>query len=385
MSVLFTIGIITDIAFIIVVSSPVAAILGAIEPVYLSGIIITITAVTSCLLRNRGRLRFLPLPALVLAIVCAPGLITVFWILPAIAYAISITVKRSYRGLFDEFDVFYKIGAVLVTVLAIASNMNAVIKGSDNGAFFFALVFLCGGIIKLRCMRHKSAMLRTNYAFHAHNILTAIIILAVAAMLTGAVYVSFSTIQRIIPDIEVTGGEAPNPIEPIRTREPLKQTQEPVEATPEVSSEPLPNDTEPNMLPIQIAVFIILLILICIFISRRVNKTPEKDSGTEKHLYIKEPPVLRTHTNQKDRVNREAIRRIYRRFLRYCDSHNMPIYCNYTSSDVNMVVKQASSLNEQCDALRGIYMVARYDFDSTITREDVSHAKALVTAIKHRL
>ena len=84
------------------------------------------------------------------------------------------------------------------------------------------------------------------------------------------------------------------------------------------------------------------------------------------------------------REPRAAVRWHYRKFLKYCQSKNLPISRFHDSSQINdLAQREKVARRTDTDPLRDLYVAARYS-GHTVTEQDVRQAKELVRRIKDR-
>ncbi len=121
-------------------------------------------------------------------------------------------------------------------------------------------------------------------------------------------------------------------------------------------------------------------VLILLWIARRLMKQrkwqPQYHSeGVEYHRE-------RIVEEKIPRGNRGKIRKLYAQYLQYLKKKQVQLEEGFTSEEIlkqNDIYLQKSS---EADQLRNLYVKARYDLDTEITRADVSRMKKLFAAIK---
>lgn len=396
MTVQLIYGIMADLTFYITCSSPAALLfmlaLDIRMPVYLPAALIFISAALSCILREKGALRFLPLVLLPAAILFSKYLIIMLWMLPAVVYVLVSALKNSYRGLFFEFSMFFRIAAFIVPVIGILVNIQPMAQGWDMGTFVLSVMFLCAGISKIRYMRQSRDNLRRSKAFHISNLAVMLTLVCVTVGITLLINYGFNKIE---PPVYEAQGTVQSTEEPIDT-ETVSPTETPARETLEDNDfvdweEPVITSGK-AFLWLRAVIFAAIFIFLFWIIYKRIKKRTENEPSGDN---IKINPIheqeMQKPPRTRDKSHRDNIRRIYRRYLKLLTSRRITIERYHTSKDVNSLAKKTGETGKtgktwknpvQHDELRKLYALARYDREAQITREHVAKMRELFNAVK---
>lgn len=146
-----------------------------------------------------------------------------------------------------------------------------------------------------------------------------------------------------------------------------------------VGEEVLPNDTVRSLVGLAFLVFaavsVFLLIRRMVRMLRRGQKTAVRQVFTESLS-----PTGRKK-REKFASNRAKVRTFYRKFLQYVRDRGITVHHSHTSADV--LSHAAPVVDAQdADALRQIYLSARYDEEHEVTNEQVKDARRLYQKIR---
>ena len=139
------------------------------------------------------------------------------------------------------------------------------------------------------------------------------------------------------------------------------------------------------ILLVAIAVIIGLIIAFVLFKKMLGKRRPKTEAGAFAPGSMADPMEKRERDPllaPKD--PRAAVRWHYRKFLKYCQSKNLPLNRFHNSRDVNdLAHREGVAPHTKTDPLRDLYLAARYS-DHPITESDAKAAKALVKKIKEQ-
>lgn len=360
----------------------------------------------SGLLEQKGALRMVPAAAAFALLLQGQTLADFIVLLPPLLYLLVVCRKWLYWPDGDEYkDVFaiqWKTLLVLPLVLLLTSDFAAL----QSNCLPLVVLFLATAVLSLRMMRHGQAVLSLP-RFQIQNALTvAVVALAAWALSSDAFFAAvgavFSGIHWVLaPILELIVWGLANGVglfmkvavaifnwlrKALNTQDqetPEIKIPENIKDELALEQETPPTSETFARTMTAIAVIIGLIIAYILFKKMLGKRRPKKEAGAFAPGAMADPMEKRERDPllaPKD--PRAAVRWHYRKFLKHCQSKNVPLTRFHTSSDVNNLahMEGAARLDDTAP-LRDLYITARYS-DNPVTEEDAKQAKSLVKKIK---
>lgn len=393
-----------DLGFYLSVAGTLGAAFGAQSAqLFIGWFALTAAGLLSWLLRSRGVLRFLPLAAAAAALFCFADFSTAETVvlLPELAYVVYLAAVRRFEA--DQeierqaFSVLWKL-LIAETLICLIARVPQYV--THVGLPIGLITMLCQ-ILLIRSLRHEEEV-RSRPRYQLTELLLAVSVAAVILLLgseTGVhligaglkgLYFAFlfpllSLLVRAAVFVFTGVAWAVSALWALLQKLFSQERAEVVIETPpywESSRKLYLGEAESAATPRKVIVALIILcavvLLFFIFrwLSRRARRTHEDTPVTDERSAENAPEAA---VSARDRSAVAHVRAAYRRYLRLGTSQGIRHRRTDTTLDIR---NRFSGLfpNEEADALRELYLRARYD--GRADREDAARAKELLAQLK---
>ena len=356
----------------------------------------------SCLLRSRGKLRFLPLALVPACLWLMPGVAGAAVLLAPAAYLAVTAARRLYRIEHGDCCDAFRRGCVLLLPLLVLPmfGLGGLVA---RVALPMAVVYLSCGVLLLRMLRHEPAVLSQPRFIALNSLMLALVLAAAAAfsspVFLGAVGAGFGWLYRnlVMPPLMLLGYVAAGfmwvCMQAIQwlSRGKIENGESEIPQI-DMQNEPLFGENEvvetPEFLQ---ALFTTLFIVICAvaawwFFRRLLGRRAREESGpavAETRGLADASPRGERPPRLRPRDPRGAVRWDYRRFLILCRRVGIVMPRAATTETAAELGRQDLP-GQPIEELSEVYRVARYS-EHEITREMADKTHSAVREIRRRI
>jgi hypothetical protein len=360
----------------------------------------------SGLLEKRGKLRLLPAVAAFALLLQVRALPDAIVLLPPLLYLWTLCYKGLYWPDGDEYKDVFSIQWKLLLVLPLLLLLTLDLDAMQRNCLPLLVLFLATAVLSLRMMRHSPAVLSLP-RFQVQNALTvAAVGLAAWALSSdaffaavGGVFAGIRWLLAPIAELVVWGlangvgllmKAAVYLINLIRHALGTNLKEQPEIKIPEnlkddqALEQQVPPNSETFARVLTALAVITALITAYILFKKMLGRRRPKGNGSG---FVPGSMADPEEKRRRDpllapREPRAAVRWHYRKFLKYCQSKNLPISRFHNSRQINNLAnKEKVARLADTDPLRELYLGARYS-DHPVTEADARQAKELVKRIK---
>ena len=408
MIVLLVVKLLCDFSFYFIFAHYFASFTGVHYALFPTLAALTAAGTLSALLEKKGNLRLVPAVAAFALLLQAGSLLDLIVLLPPLLYLWSLCQKQRYWPDPDDYKDVFSIQWKALLTLPVILLLNMDLTAMQRNCLPQLVLFLSTAVLSLRMMRHSPSVLSMP-RFQMQNALTVALVALVAwgfssNLFFAAIGALLGGIKALLaPIIEVLVWGIANGvgllmrvavylINLIRKAIKTENQEQPEIKLPENLKDELalenqvPPDSETFARVVSTIVAIVLLILAYLIFKKMMGRRkPKEEAGAFYAGGMAEPLEKREREPLlAPRDPRAAVRWHYRKFLRYCQSKNLPLTRFMNSTDVNNLAhKEAVANHKDTDPLRDLYVAARYS-ENPVTEADAKQAKELVKRIKER-
>ena len=408
MIVLLVVKLLCDFSFYFIFAHYFASFTGVHYALFPTLAALTAAGTLSALLEKKGSLRLVPAVAAFALLLQVGSLLDLIVLLPPLLYLWSLCQKQRYWPDPDEYKDVFSIQWKALLTLPVILLLNMDLTAMQRNCLPQLVLFLSTAVLSLRMMRHSPSVLSMP-RFQMQNALTVALVALVAwgfssNLFFAAIGALLGGIKALLaPIIEVLVWGIANGvgllmrvavylINLIRKAIKTENQEQPEIKLPENLKDELalenqvPPDSETFARVVSTIVAIVLLILAYLIFKKMMGRRkPREEAGAFYAGGMAEPLEKREREPLlAPRDPRAAVRWHYRKFLRYCQSKNLPLTRFMNSTDVNNLAhKEAVANHKDTDPLRDLYVAARYS-ENPVTEADAKQAKELVKRIQER-
>lgn len=330
---------------------------------------------------------------------------------PALAwlYLILVLTAGKFAMFLDDYRRIYR-AMLIVCLCALAANVaHSLIYRGDVISYYsmgYALAFLFFGMLAMREMQMNAKM---DLSWSLMNAAT---VIGIPLLAIGGSLLLFVILRSIEPVVNYLFRPIgmfliwlfdrlfPNSYEkPVPTQAPLNTpppTPPILDLDPVSEGRQLLEENFETNLAMQKAIekatalggYVVLaaLILFAIWIVLRYARMSRSAAEHEEYSYEETSEILPQRKKRAARAplipgNAEQLRRIYRKYMELMREQGVRIQKDSTSQEI-LDEAETSGLSPAAQRLRELYLKARYDDDSKVSREDVQEAQRCLQQIR---
>lgn len=353
---------------------------------------------SAALAEKKPVVRLLPLLPALLVFLWVHSWADALVLVPPCAYVLFAAAAGRFGVGYDSFAGVFKPAAAILALAVLSALVFAPAGVAAKNALPYAVLYVIAGVLLLRLLRHDEAARRSPRAFLL-GVAAPLAAVAAAALLTGAgalgalgdalgflyrtlvapvlmglayavygVAWAFARVLRFL--FSPSGGDGNG--EPVA----LPEIPDAGELLPERGESPL-------VTQILIALGALFTLFAAYLLFRKLLGTRVAAAGfpaNETRSRLDGPPPVQKRAPFHARTPRDAVRRVYRRFLLLVEDAGTKLPPSATSLDA---VNAAAGYFDAAPAgqLRELYLLARYSAHE-ITRTDAKRARFLLEAVR---
>lgn len=363
--------------------------------VFLQFILLIISGMCSYALRNKKALRFLPLLIFVPVFLISRNPIDSLWVaFPCLLVAVNTVRKRfgcDRKRFMDSWKWMLGISAACVFLYLFIPYTDG--GAGENGAPIFFLLYAASSVVLMRCLRQPEDVLRDK-RFRITNI-SLVLSVGIAgfalSIVSRALSLDVSHISAFLYKIGYaldTGFKEfrVNNLPSLRCSDIYMPSDPGSRPSDGVFLDPqghiVVNGIPTGVMIAMLAAVAALFVIAGVLLFRRKNarravstRQTESEGGKGKAAARKADQPYETLSN------RNAVRKLYRKFLNVCRKKKISINSYDTTLDIRNSAENAFP-KDALDNIRAVYAVSRYDGATPVSDADVKAARNAYIAIK---